>query len=279
MSLNPDKIVIDANRKWYDLQLRELWNQRELLLYFALRDIKVRYKQTILGSLWAFLHPFVTMVVFTVFFGKLVGLDKQTHGVPYALFVLSGLLPWNFFSGIFSKSSNCVVAGRQLVSKVYFPRLVLPLSCVGANLADFCIAFLILVLLMFYYSVTVHLSVLAIPFIVVWVGATAIGVSSCIAALTAMFRDFQFVSGYILQLWLYVTPVIYPLSIVPEKYKYLISLNPLVGAVETFRYCMFNDAAYFDPAVVLISFVTSVVMLVVGVLYFNALSPRFPDCV
>lgn len=273
------RTVIKAGRKWYHVDFRELWQTRDLLYFLSWRDIKVRYKQTIFGAGWAVIQPTITMIVFTLFFGRLVGLEQRTDGVPYSVFVFAGLIPWNLFSGIYGKASNCVVSNQHLVTKIYFPRLALPLSSIGANLIDFSISSIVLLVLMAFHGLFPGPMVLLTPLALGLIILTALGVSMMLAAMTAFFRDFVFLSNYLLQIWMYLTPVIYPLDILPERWKWLIGLNPLAGAIETFRYLLLGHAALWNPMILVISTVSGIVLFVAGLLHYNRCAPRFSDCV
>ena len=206
--------VIEPVRGWRSLDLRELWAYRELLFVLTMRDIKVRYKQTVLGAAWAILQPFMTMVVFTIFFGHLANMPSD--GFPYPVFVYSALVPWTFFANAITSSSNSLVGSAHLISKVYFPRLIIPLSAVGVGIVDFAVASSILLAMMLFYGVGWSLNLLMAPVLLLAMVFTALGVGTCLSALTVTYRDFRYVVPFMVQLWMFVTPVVYPASLVPD---------------------------------------------------------------
>lgn len=267
--------VIERPKGWRMLDWRELWAYRELLWVLTTRDIRVRYKQTVLGSAWAILRPFLTMVVFSVVFGMLAKLPSD--GYPYPVFVYAALLPWTFFAGAISVSGQSLVGSANLVSKVYFPRLIIPLSSVGAGLVDLLISTGILLLMMLWYGVGWTWQLLAAPLLLVALIFTALGIGTLLSALTVAYRDFTHLTPFLVQLWLYVTPVIYPVNLVPERWQWLLYLNPMTGLVEGFRAAFLGKP--FDPAGLGISLVIAVAVLIVGVAYFERVERRFADII
>lgn len=267
--------VIEPQRGWRTLDLKELWAYRELLRVLTLRDVKIRYKQTVLGVLWAVIQPVMTMVVFSIFFGRLA--QMPSDGFPYPVFVYAALLPWTFFSNAVTSSGNSLLGSANLVSKVYFPRLIIPLASIGAGLIDFAISAVILLMLMVYYGVGWNGHLLAAPFLVVAVVFTALGVGTLLSALNVAYRDFRFVIPFMVQLWLFATPVVYPASLVPNHWQWLLYLNPMAGLIEGFRSVFLGKA--FDPLGLTISFAVAVAVFFTGVFYFERVERRFADII
>ena len=262
-------------RGWYGLNLRELWAYRELLVVLTMRDIKVRYKQTVLGAAWAILQPFMTMVVFTIFFGHLASMPSD--GYPYPVFVYAALLPWMFFANAITSSSNSLVGSAHLINKVYFPRLVIPLSAVGAGIVDFAVASVILLAMMLFYGVGWSLNLLVAPVLLLSVLFIALGAGTCLSALTVTYRDFRYVVPFMVQVWMFVTPVVYPASLVPTQWRWLIFLNPMSGLIEGFRAVFLGKA--FDFFGLAISSVVAMSLFLVGVSYFERVERRFADII
>ena len=266
---------IRPRKGWRSLDLKELWAYRELLWVLTMRDIKVRYKQTVLGVAWAVIQPVMTMVVFSIFFGRLAKMPSD--GFPYPVFVYAALLPWTFFANAIGNSSNSLVGSANLVSKVYFPRLIIPLASVGAGLIDFAISAVILLLLMLVYGVGWSANLLLAPLLVLAVIFTALGVGTLLSALTVAYRDFRYVIPFLIQLWMFVTPVVYPASLVPERWQWLFYLNPMAGLIEGFRSAFLDRP--FDGVGLAISFVVAAGFFLVGVLYFEKVERRFADII
>ena len=269
-------VHIEPSRGWVALNLGDLWKYRELLYFLVWRDIKVRYKQTALGAAWAVLQPVLTMVVFSVFFGRLA--QMPSDGLPYPLFAYSALLPWQLFAFALSESGNSLVANQRLITKVYFPRLVIPIAAVLAGLVDFAIAFLVLLGMMVYYQVVPTLAVLLLPLFLLLVLATALAVGLWLSALNVQYRDVRYVIPFLTQFWLFLTPIAYPSSLVPEWLRPLYALNPMVGVVEGFRWALLgtqNNAG----ALVFISAIVVVLLLIGGLLYFRRMEKTFADLV
>ncbi len=267
--------IIDAGRGWRWLDLRELWAYRELLVVLAKRDIKVRYKQTALGAAWAILQPFMTMVVFTIFFGRLAGMPSD--GYPYPVFVYSALVPWMFFANAITNSSNSLVGSAPLVSKVYFPRLIIPISAVGVGIVDFAVASSILLAMMLFYGVGWSLHLLMAPVLLLAIVFTALGAGTCLSALTVSYRDFRFVVPFMVQTWMFVTPVVYPASLVPAQWRWLLYLNPMAGLVDGFRSVFLGKA--FDLFGLAMSATMAMSLFLAGVAYFGRLERRFADII
>ena len=267
--------VIQPSRGWRSLDLKELWAYRELLWVLTERDIKVRYKQTVLGAAWAVIQPLMLMVVFSVFFGKLAKMPSD--GIPYPIFAYCGLLPWTFFANALSSSAGSVVGSAHLITKVYFPRLLVPLSSIGSWLVDFAIATLILLALMFYYGIGWSWHLVAAPLLVLAIVFAALGAGTLLAALTVAYRDFRYVIPFLLQFWMFATPIVYPTTIVPERWQWVLHLNPMAGLVEGFR-AAFLDRP-FDISAIAISMAASIALFAVGVAYFEKVERRFADIV
>jgi lipopolysaccharide transport system permease protein len=267
--------VIEPPKGWRMLDWRELWAYRELLCVLATRDVKVRYKQAVLGASWAIIRPFTTMVIFSVVFGALAKIPSD--GFPYPVFVFAGLLPWSFFSTAISTSGQSLVGSSHLVSKVYFPRLIIPLASVGAGLVDLMISTVILLLMMLWYGVSWSWGLLAAPLLLVAVVLTALGVGTLLSALTVAYRDFSHLTPFLVQVWMYVTPVIFPVSIVPSQWQWLLYLNPMTGLVEGFRAAFLGKP--FDAVGLGISFAIAIAVFAAGVAFFEKVERRFADII
>jgi lipopolysaccharide transport system permease protein len=269
-------VRIRPSSGWRALDLKELWRYRELLWFLALRDIQVRYKQTVLGVAWAVLQPLLTMFVFTIIFGMLAKVPSD--GVPYSLFALVGLLPWQLFAYALTQSSQSLVAEQRLITKVYFPRLIVPLASVVSGLADFAVAFVLVLGAMAVYSVAPTWNLLAVPALVVFALATALAVGLWLAALNVQYRDVRYVLPFLTQMWMYATPVGYPSSLVPERIRALYGLNPMVGVVEAFRWALLGTGRP-PVALMAVSALTVAALLASGLFYFRRLERQFADIV
>ncbi len=269
-------IVIRPSKGWVPLKLKELWEYRELLYFLVWRDVKVRYKQTALGAAWAIIQPFFTMVVFSIFFGRLAGIPSD--GVPYPIFAYCALLPWQLFSNAMAESGNSLVVNQNLITKVYFPRLVIPMATVLAGLVDFGIAFLVLLGMMVYYGMAPTMAVVTLPFFILLAVATALAVGLWLSALNVQYRDVRYTIPFLTQFWLFVTPIAYPSSLVPEKWRVLYGLNPMAGVVEGFRWAMLGTANAPGPMVA-VSVAVVVALLVGGLYYFRRMEKTFADVV
>lgn len=269
--------VIEPTRGWNGINWKEIWRYRELLYFLTWRDVKVRYKQTVLGALWAIIQPVMTMVVFTIFFGKMAGLDQETGGVPYPIFAYAGLLPWTFFEGSLTRCGQSLIGSTNLITKVYFPRLIIPLSAVGAGLVDLGIAFSVLLVLMAMYGTVLSWQLLLVPVLLVGLILAATGIGSLLSALTVTYRDFRYVVPFMVKMWLFVTPVIYPTSIVPEQYRWLMALNPMSGLIEGFRAAFL--AQPLDWPSMAISMAMAVGAFFAGAAYFRHVERRFADII
>lgn len=270
-------VVIEPRTSWKALDLRELWAYRELLYFLTWRDVKVRYKQTFLGVAWAVIQPVFTMVIFTLFFGRLAGLNARTGGIPYPLFAYAGLLPWTFFANALTSSGNSLVGSANLITKVYFPRVIVPTAAVAAGLIDFAIVFMILVFLMFYYQIPLTINLSMIPVLVVLITLLATGVGMWLSALNVKYRDIRFALPFLIQLWMFVSPIIYPADILPAKWHWLFNLNPLTGIIEGFRSALFGRP--FNWTSLTISAVLTLLSLIYAAFSFSRVERRFADIV
>ena len=273
----PDEplVTIQPTRGWLPLNFGDLWTYRELLYFLTWRDVKVRYKQTELGVAWAIIQPLLTMLIFTIFFGRLAGVPSDN--VPYPIFAYAGLLPWTFFSNAISNSGNSLVGSANLITKVYFPRMIIPGAAVAAGLVDFAIAFVILVLLMIYYGVTVTWSVLMFPVVVLLTTLLALGVGMWLSALNVKYRDVRFALPFLIQLGLFVSPVIYPVSFLPAKLAWLLSLNPMTGIIEGYRSALFGRP--FNWSALAISTAITLALLVYSTYSFRRMEKSFADII
>ena len=278
----PQTLVIEPTRGWGSLRLGDVWEYRELLYFLVWRDVKVRYKQTVLGAAWAILQPLLTMVVFTVFFGRLAKIGSE--GVPYPVFSYAALLPWTFFAQGVSQSSNSLVGSSHLITKIYFPRLIVPLAAVLGGLVDLALASAVFVPMMFFYAIVPGLSVLAVPLLLVLVLATTIGAGLWLSALNVKYRDVRHAVPFLVQLWLFVTPVIYPTAVVTDTLGrwrlpgWLYGLNPMVGVVEGARWALLGKQG-FPGAVLAASAASAAAVLVSGAFYFRRVERDFADVV
>jgi lipopolysaccharide transport system permease protein len=267
---------LEAPRSWQTLNLAELWEYRELLFFFVWRDVKVRYKQTVLGALWAIIQPLTTTFAFAILFGRLGGMSRHVDG-PYALHVFAGMLPWTFFSNTVTVAANSLVGSGHLISKVYFPRLLVPLSAIASGLIDFAIAFVVLLIMMTIYGVAPTPSILAAPLFLAGTIAAAAGAGILFAALVVTFRDVRYIITFAMQLWLFASPVLYSIEMIPARWRLLYAINPMAGLVTGFRACVVGGPAPSD--VILVSSASAVVLLLVAVRYFVQVERRFADVI
>ena len=279
MTIKPEtsRIILRPPGKWASLNLRELWRFRELVLFMTWRDLMVHYKQTVLGASWAILKPFMTMVVFSIFFGQLAGVPSD--GIPYPVFSYTALLPWELFTAALSVASRSLVQNRQMITKIYFPRIILPLSSILAGLVDFMFAFLVLIAMMFYYQITPTPAVWTLPLFLLLAMVTALGVGLWLSALNVMYRDVNYILPFLTQFWLFITPIAYPASMVPDKWRLLYSLNPMTGVVEGFRWALLGSQQSSPGSMILVSAGISVVVLISGIFYFRRMERQFADMV
>jgi lipopolysaccharide transport system permease protein len=272
----PRKTIIQASNGWKALNLRDLWIYRELIYFMTWRDLKVRYKQTLLGAGWAILQPFLTMVVFSVFFGNLAGVPSD--GVPYPIFSYTALIPWTLFSKALQDASRSLVNNSHMITKVYFPRMILPLASVLAGLVDFFIAFIVLLGMMAYYHVVPTANIWTLPLFLLLALVTAIGVSLWLSALNVLYRDINYVLPFLTQFWMYITPIAYASSLIPEKWRLIYFLNPMTGVVEGFRWALLGTGT--APGIMtLVSSLVAIVLLITGMFYFKRMERLFADMV
>ena len=269
-------LVIRPSSGWAPLNLRAIWEYRELLYFLVWRDIKVRYKQTVLGIAWAIIQPVFIMVVFSIFFGHLAKVPSD--GLPYPIFTFCGLLPWQLFSHALAESSNSLVSNEKLITKIYFPRLVIPLSAALSGLVDFVFAFFVLLGMMFYYGIMPSGALWTLPFFVLLAMTTALGVGFWLSALNVQYRDVRYTIPFITQLWLFISPVAYPSSIVPEPWRFLYGFNPMAGVVEGFRWILLGRADSFGTMLA-VSVGVAAVLFISGLFYFRRMEKTFADVV
>jgi len=278
-NLNPAAQVVTLKpaKGWLGIDLKELWHYRELIYFLTWRDIKVRYKQTLLGAAWAILQPVFTMVVFSIFFGRLAKIPSD--GIPYPIFSYAGLLPWTFFATGLTNGANSVVRDANLVKRVYFPRLITPISAVVGGLPDFFLAFLVLIGMMIYYGLfPTTASLLLLPLCLLLALSTSMGVGLWLSALNAEYRDVRYVVPFLTQFWMYATPVVYPSSLLDEPWRTLYGLNPMVSVVEGFRWSLLGQGQTV-PLMFVLSAVASLALLVSGAFFFRRMERRFADVV
>jgi lipopolysaccharide transport system permease protein len=271
------EIIIRPRKGWISVNLKELWSFRELLFFLSWRDIKVKYKQTALGAAWAILQPLITMIVFSILFGRLAKVPSD--GIPYPIFVYAGLLPWNYFSSALSNSGNSLVASSNLITKVYFPRLIIPASASLSGLLDFLIASVILIGMMFFYHFTPNVfGIVIIPILIFLIFIVAVGCGLWLSALNVEYRDFQYVIPFLVQIWMFVTPVIYPVTLFPEKYRWILSLNPMGGIIEAFRASTLRHQP-INWNLLIISSGVGIFIFFTGMLYFRKVERSFADVI
>ena len=267
---------IKPSKGWVSLKLGELWQYRELLYFLIWRDIKVRYKQTALGAAWAIIQPVMTMVVFSLFFGKLGKIPSD--GVPYPIFSYAALVPWTFFANGLTQSSNSLVGSSNLITKVYFPRLAIPMGTVLSGLLDFVLAFIVLLAMMLYYGITPSLNTLWLPVFLLLAVVTSLGVGLWLSALNVEYRDVRYVVPFLTQFWMLATPIAYPSSLLHEPWRTIYGLNPMVGVVEGFRWALLGSRMAPGP-IIAASSLAAVVILVSGAFYFRRMEKTFADVV
>lgn len=275
-----ERLIIKPSRGWRSLNLGELWRYRELFWFLGLRDIQVRYKQTVLGIAWVILQPLFTTLVFTIFFGYLGGMRQRVaQDVPYVLFMLAGLLPWQMFAFILQQSSMSLVANRNLITKVYFPRLIAPLSPLLCALLDFGIAFGFFLALSLCLGVVPSWPLLTLPFFLLLAALTSLAVGTALAALNAMYRDVQYTLGFLVQFWMFLSPVAYPSSIVPNQWRWLYFLNPMAGVIDGFRWALLPGVEPPSPVALLLTALAAAALFVGGLFCFRRAEQRFADMV
>src|ERR1044071_1799219 len=268
-------VVIQPSRSWKLVSFKDLWAYRDLLFFLTWRDVKVRSQQTGPGAEWAILQPLFMMVIFTIFFGRLAGVDSG--GIPYPLFALAGLVPWTFFSNAITASGNSLVGSAHLITKVYFPRLIVPAAAMLAGLVDFLLAFLLLCLLMVYYRVTITVQILFLPVLVLLTALFSLGVGTWMSALNVKYRDVRFALPFLIQLWLFVSSVILPSTSVPQKWRWLLMLNPMSGIIEGYRAALFGLP--FDWPALGVASALTIVVLLYAIYAFGRVERSFADII
>ncbi len=273
----PELVTIKPVKGWVPLNLKDLWHYRELIYFLTWRDLKVRYKQSVLGVLWALLKPFMNMVVFTIFFGQLAKVPSD--GIPYPIFSYTGLLPWGFFAAALEVSARSMLQSGGMVSKIYFPRIIVPLSSVFANLVDFLIAFTILIGMMIYYQITPTINTLWLPVFILLAMITAIGVGLWFSALLVMYRDVNYLLPFITEIWKFVSPVVYSATMIPEKWQWLYSINPMAGVVSGFRWALLGQPETISVPSLAISAGISLLIFISGLYFFRRMERIFADMI
>jgi len=273
----PPVVIIKPSRGWVGLKLSDLWLYRELVYFLTWRDIKVRYKQSVLGILWAILKPFMAMVVFTIFFGNFAKIPSD--GMPYPIFSYTATLPWELFAAALGVASRSMVSNSNMVSKIYFPRMIIPLASVMSSVVDFFIGFTILIGMMVFYKVTPTIAILWLPLLILLALVTALGVGFWSSALMVRYRDVGYIMPFIANLWMYLTPVVYPSSMIPEKWRLLYALNPMTGVVEGFRYALLGTTQSVSGGMILVSSLIAILVLISGMFYFRRMEKQFADMI
>jgi lipopolysaccharide transport system permease protein len=258
------------------IDLKELSQFRDFLMFLVIRDIKVKYKQTVLGGLWAIIRPFFMMIIFTLFFGKLAKIPSD--GVPYSIFNYTAMVAWTYFSSVITSSSNSLIGSGNLISKVYFPRIFIPLTPILAGLLDFALASLVIIGMMFYYHIYPNIMSFMLPVLILLMILSAIGVGLIFSALNAKYRDIQYTIPFLTQFWMFATPIVYPTSMVPERYRMIYALNPMTGIIEGFRSALLGSVA-FPTEMVVLSACVSIMVFVGGALYFNQVERYLADVI
>ncbi len=269
-------VRIEASRGWTSLRLREVWEYRELLYFLIWRDVSVRYKQTVLGAAWAIIQPVSTMVVFSLFFGKLARIPSD--GIPYPVFSYAALVPWTFFANGLAQTSNSLIRDANLLTKVYFPRLVIPIASVLVGTVDFALAFIILLGMMFAYGTVPTINVLWLPLLLLLALGTSFGVGLWLAALNVRFRDVHYILPFLIQVWLFATPVAYPSSLLPESWRVFYGINPMAGVVEGFRWALLGTHTR-PGAMIIVSALVVVAFVVSGAFFFRRMERTFADII
>jgi lipopolysaccharide transport system permease protein len=268
--------VITPSHGWVALHLGQLWEYRELLYFLTWRDIKVRYKQTVLGVAWAIIQPFFTMAVFSLFFGRLASIPSD--GVPYPIFSYAALVPWTFFANGLSQSSDSLVASANLIKKVYFPRLIIPIAAIFASGVDFVLAFIVLLGMMLFYGIMPTVNMLWLPCFLLLALTTSLGVGLWLSAMNVQFRDVRYTVPFLTQFWLFATPIAYPSSLLSEPWRTLYGINPMVGVIEGFRWALLGVATAPGP-IVIVSSLAALALLISGLFYFRRMEKTFADVV
>lgn len=270
------EVIIEPSKPWVPLKLRDLWEYRELLYFLTWRDVKVRYKQTLLGAAWAILQPLLTMLIFTLLFGRLAGI--KSGGIPYPIFAYGGLLIWTFFANSVTNSGNSLVGSSNLITKIYFPRMIIPAAAVAASVVDLCLAFLVQIALMAYYRVHLTWAITMVPVLVILCTLLALGVGMWLSALNVKYRDIRYAIPFLIQLWMFASAVIYPLNMLPPKWQTILMFNPVAGIVENFRVALFAHQA-FDWKSLGVSAAETALILIYSAFSFRRMERHFADIV
>lgn len=270
------EILIKPSKGWVSLKLEEVWEYRELLYFLAWRDIKVRYKQTVLGVSWAIIQPFFSMIIFSIFFGGLAQIPSD--GIPYPIFTYAALVPWTFFANGLRQSTESLVSGANLLKKVYFPRLVMPMAAVLSGLVDFTLAFILLLAMMFFFGVAPTVAIVWLPLLLLLGLITSLGAGMWLTAMNAQFRDIRYIVPFLTQAWMFATPIVYPSSLLSEPWRTVYGINPMVGVIEGFRWALLGVDTQPGP-IILVSAFVSIVLLVSGAFYFRRMEKTFADVV
>ena len=270
-------VRIEPSKGWVALNLRDLVEYRELLFFLVWRDVKVRYKQTVLGAAWAILQPFIAMVIFSIFFGRVAKIPSD--GIPYPIFAYSALVPWMFFANGLNTASNSLVGGAGLIKKVYFPRLVMPIASVLSGIVDFALAFSVLLLMMLHYDIVPTAKILWLPFFLLLALITSLGMALWLSAMNVQFRDVRYVVPFMVQLWFFMTPIVYPSSMLSEPWRTVYGLNPMVGVIEGFRWALLGGVNAAPGSAILVSTLAAVLFMISGAFYFRRMEKTFADVI
>jgi len=273
---NTPMIHIAPSKGWISMGLKDIWEYRELLGIFVWRDLKVRYRQTVIGALWAILQPLLTMVIFSIFFGRLAGIPSDE--IPYPIFSFAGLVPWTFFANSINQASNSLVNSADMIKKIYFPRITMPMAAVFASFVDFVLAFIILLGMMLYYDFIPTINVIWLPLLILLTMMTGLGVSFWLSALNVQFRDVRYMIPFITQAWLFATPVAYPSSLLTEPWRTIYGINPMVGVIEGFRWALLGTDTAPEPLII-VSFVVAFFIFISGAVYFRRMEKTFADVI
>lgn len=275
-SMEPSIVRVEASSGWVSLRLKELWDYRELLYFLVWRDVKVRYKQTALGVTWAIIQPFLTMIVFSLFFGRLAKVPSD--GVPYPIFSYTALVPWSFFAYGLGQAANSIVSSSNLITKVYFPRLIIPIATVVSGVVDFVLAFAVLLGMMLYYGVSPTVNVFLLPLFLLLALVTSLGVGLWLSALNVKYRDVRYIVPFITQFWMFATPIAYSSSLLSQPWRTIYGLNPMVGVVEGFRWALLGTKTAPGP-IIAVSSLAALALMIGGALYFRRMERTFADVV
>lgn len=269
-------IHISPSKGWVSLRLNDLWLYRELLYFFVWRDLKIRYKQTILGASWAIIQPLFTMVIFSLFFGRLA--QVPSDGIPYPIFSYAALVPWTFFANGIIQASNTLVNNSNMVKKIYFPRLLMPVSAVMAGIVDFVLAFIVLLMMMAYFRIYPTTNIIWLPLFLFLALITSLGTGFWLSAMNAQFRDIRYIAPFLIQAWMFLTPIAYPSSLIPEPWRVIYGINPMAGVVEGFRWALLGTDT-MPGLMTVISGIVAIIILVSGAYYFRRMENTFADVI